>query len=906
MRVNYLLHIIFVFSFSIASGQLHLSVKNDEVLQKMTPGKQHTIVLQLENKTNNTLFAQTALNIAAQWDIISNGFKGDITTNQKKMVFISVYVPATTPPGLVEGKVVVLDKQNTIVAEVALQFNVPEVHQLEVQQLSSPTIVMAGETITSTFQINNKGNVAEEVVILTGASEEKKEHRVIEVDSSAVITVKRATDKRYQKVRQENVFLKVYREDAPEDVKRGYAMTTVYPVKMASEDAYFRYPVEASLYYNVFNAHDYQYNSFLVEAKGEGYLDTRKKQYLDFIVRSPNQNTINRFGMNDQYTFQYTYNKEFNVIVGDYSYRANRLGFISRYGFGFKANYTVKDWDVTAFYSSPRLSRIYTESLLGVKVLKQLSNTFNIGVSVSQSKENIWQYDAEIPNRSKETGQILVVESNYKNKGTLVEHESSVSFMPEHMATAHDTRIHHKKKNFTYNGNFTITGQNYFGTMRNSLRYANSFRYYKNKWSVGVGQGLSKINRKYNPDYELPEPFYETYFLSAGYKISQKQHTNIRVSNILREDRQEVKTFYYKEYGLDYTYRYMYGGLSLSFNGRLAKTQNLLSNEQVYRTTYANNISGAYQINSTFGLRANLNQNYTNRYGVSGLATNYYNYGVGANINLKGRMQLSAMYNSGFSPEEDYLQRDFITLNFGARVKRAHKFSARLNYYENALSSNDREWFSFLKYTYFFGAPLKRVKWQGAIQGEVKTTNASISVEKIKVKASSEEGFTNAFGHFNLKNLSKGSNFVWIDESSLPQGIVVRQKMPMEVVVNEGKTTRVVLDVMKAAALKGQFKIEETTKGEKAISLEGYLKIEGEGHTYYTESKEDGSFEVKGMVPGDYRVSIISLKNEKEFKKLTSEPHIRLVEEQEQFIEIALHKKARAIQFKQSNFSISM
>ena len=112
--------------------------------------------------------------------------------------------------------------------------------------------------------------------------------------------------------------------------------------------------------------------------------------------------------------------------------------------------------------------------------------------------------------------------------------------------------------------------------------------------------------------------------------------------------------------------------------------------------------------------------------------------------------------------------------------------------------------------------------------------------------------------------------------------------------------------MVKAATLKGQFKIEEATKGEKTISLEGYLKIEGEGHTYYTESKEDGSFEVKGMVPGDYRLSIISLKNEKEFKKLSSEQHIKLLEEQEQSIEIALHKKARAIQFKQSNFSISM
>ncbi|HEA81452.1 MAG TPA: hypothetical protein ENI01_13415, partial [Maribacter sp.] len=817
-------------------AQVEIRIKNDNALRNMTPASKHTIVAEVENTSNKTHYIRTILDLEDNWEIISGGTVGNLLPYQKKSIFITIYVPSNVSPGKRKAQLHLVTAEKAILQSISLDIIVPEYHRLVINKLSSPELVIAGETIENKFEILNKGNVDENIILYTGNDLKEGTTREVLADSSLVITITKETDKNFGKIRTENIHLNIVRVGDTKETIRGYATTKVYPIKMDKEDDFFRFPIEASVYYNTIYSQDNKFSSFLVEARGDGYFDQDKIHFFDFIIRTPNQNTINRFGMNDQYSFEYDYNNEFNVILGDYSYRPNRLGFISRYGFGLKLDYKFKNTTITGFYSKPRLAFSYSESLVGFKIQNQVSTTFNIAASLSQSKENVLIDRRISPEVEMQTGQILVLESNYKTDQTIINHESSISLSDSKVGTAHDLRVNQKYGDFNYNGNLTIAGKNYFGGLGNSFRYSNSLNYFQKKWGLSAGQALSRINERYNPIYSLPEPFYENYFISGNYKINQQNHTNIRFSNVLREDKQLEKSYHYKEYGFDYTYRYLNQGLSLSFNGRVSKTRNLLGFDTSYKSTYGHNLSGSYQISPTFGLRANLNHNYTNRYGASGNVTNFYNYGLGFNLNLRGRLNLSAMYNSGFSPEQDYLQRDFINLNFSTKINKVHRLSARLNYFENVLASNNKEVFSYLKYTYSFGAPLKRVNWRGSMTGTISAKDTSININKIKLNATGKDSYTDAFGNFEIKNLPLGNNFIMLDESTLPFGVVATQKIPLAVEIEKDEIAQLKIELVRAATLNGKLKIDDLINVNTSIDLHGYIKLEGVSHTYYTES----------------------------------------------------------------------
>ncbi|WP_072994574.1 carboxypeptidase-like regulatory domain-containing protein [Pseudozobellia thermophila] len=885
-------------------AQVDIRIKNDSVLYDMRPESKRTLVAEVENLSDTVQFVRTVLDLEDNWEIISNGFTGNLRPGEKRLVLVTVYVPNKVLPGKRRANLRLLSFKEKVLKSIALQMLVPEHHRLSISKLSSPDLVFAGETIYNKFEIVNKGNVDEEVMLHSDSDIEGARAQKIEAGSSLVITLKKETDKRFRKMKTENTHLSLVRTGDSVVTARGYALTKVYPLKMEAEDAFFRFPIEASLYYNTFNSKENNYASFMVETRGEGYLDQGKSHHFDFLVRTPNQNRVNRFGMNDQYSFTYDYDNEFNVVLGDYSYRPHRLGFVSRYGFGLKMEYHSGNTKFTTFYAKPRLPFLYTESIAGLKVGQKLSETFTVGASIASSTENVLSANTLSLEPELRTGQILVVESGYKTKNTLINHESSISTVNSTTGSAHDLSVSQKLDNVSYNGSFTFAGKNYFGGLGNSLRYANSLSYRHGKWGVGAGQALSKVNERYNPVYALPEPFYENYYIVGDYKIGKRQQVNVRWSNAVREDRQVQKSYHYKEHGLDYTYRYMHQGLSLSLNGRFSKTRNILSLDKTYRSTYGHNLSGAYRLTTVLGLRANMNHNYTNRYGISGQTSNFYNYGLGFNLNLKGRTTLSAMFNSGFSPEDSYLQRDFINLNLNTKIRRVHRLSVRLNYYENALAANRREVFSFLKYTYSLGAPLKRIRWRGTLGGSILTHNKGISVDRVKVNASGQDTYTDAFGNFEIKNLSVGTNYLVIDESTLPIGVVAVQRMPIEIDVRQDKEVQCEIELVEAAMVEGSLLLGQN-KGGEAPNLEGYLKLEGAVHTYYTESDKNGKFTIKSLVPGSYELSVVRLKHENDLKP-SKTYRITLAEGETLETTVELAKKDRGIKFRSSGFSVKI
>ncbi|MDP5043757.1 MAG: hypothetical protein NWQ06_02120, partial [Leeuwenhoekiella sp.] len=447
----------------------------------------------------------------------------------------------------------------------------------------------------------------------------------------------------------------------------------------------------------------------------------------------------------------------------------------------------------------------------------------------------------------------------------------------------------------------TITGENYFGSIRNSLQYSNNLFYKFNKWNVSAGNTVSRVNQRLDPLFYAAEPYFENTFILLGYRFNQKHSVDVRADQRQREDQLEPKSYFYKEKGITYRYLFSGGRFNFNFNGRVSKTRNLLSNFDGYRDSYAHNANASYMLFSGLSLRVGLNHNYNNRYGNSGLSTSYTRYNLGVNYNLNKVINFNGSYNSGFSPDDSYLRRDFINANLAVRVSKNHLFEIRANYFENAGAINNRELLAFGKYTYSFGAPLKRTMEQGGVDGFIFSEDDNISVENIKIITTGQRIASDEQGEFRLNNLPLGKNYVFIDDSSLPENIVSTRKAPFEVNVTSDNTADLSIELVKAAVVTG--KINLISKKD-TIGYKGYVKLSGADYNYFIETDASGSFTFKNIVPATYTLTLIRFKEQNDYEKM-SDYKITASSGKQEDIQIYLTAKEQKIKFNTTNFIIS-
>ena len=863
--------------------------------------KSHTLIIEVENNDAKTINLLAEALLPKTWRVISISDLGTIEPNKKKMVLISLFIPADSPPEKVAATIAIKNNNGITIVSKEVFLSIAANYDLEVYNLYTPSKLQAGETIEAKYEIKNKGNIEQEIFL--SSKNNIKGEKLIKIAPNSQVTVdlNQETDAKYFDFRNIGTYLNVI-SNTSEKVYKSFGSTQVFPSKLKQKDAFFRYPVRASLNYNSHTYKDNHFSTISSEFIGDGYLDVNKKNYLNFIIRAPQQQNLKRFGVTDQYSLIYKYNNSTTVYLGDHAYYINRLGFDSRYGMGFKVDQNIKDWTLSAFYSKPRLYSFNSEALFGIKSVYHFTKSLHLGIAVERSEGTVMGANKNIEENLDEKGQIATFNFEYRNKNTFINAESSTSMTNKNVDYANYLTLVQKYKNLTYSGSFTVAGKNYFGTIGNSLQYSNSLYYKVNKFDFVVGQTLSQVNKRLDPLFFAAEPYYENYYGKIGYRFGKKNYINIRFDKRVREDQLEPKNYFYKEYGMDYRYLYSNSAFVLSFNGRIAKTQNLLSDNLQYRNTYAHNLNASYRFSDHLSLRGGVNHNYSNRYGTSNFNTNYFRYTMGFNYNFNKNFRFNATYNSGFSPEENYLRRDFINAKLTVRVAKNHLFELRANYYENPGAVNKRELLAFGKYTYSFGVPLKRILEQGGVDGYVQLNDNTIDIKGIKIIAAGKSVVTNDKGRFELNNLSLGKNYILMDESTLPFGIIAAVQTPFEVTIQKDQKTDLNIELVRSATVTGNLIYPQL--GKPIINnLEGYLKLENDDFSYNVESNAKGAFQFKNIVPGTYKLTLIHYKGN-QFFELDKETTVTVSEGEKEIIEVIVKGKERKIQFKSKNFKI--
>lgn len=864
--------------------------------------KQHTLIVEIEN--NGVLIDSLAqeIKLPKKWKLVSLSTFKAIKKGEKKLLFISFYIPSNFPA--VKTKATIKMKRgNKVFGFYTVDFKIKENNNLKVFNIYAPQHVEAGKIIETSFAIENKGNVTQEISLKSRNTIIGKTTYKIAPDSTLVVKLNQKTDSKTYSFRRISTGIEIERKTSTE-VLKSYKSVSVFPIKIKQEDPYFRFPIRASLFYNSYTSDAEHYAAMSAEITGNGFLDIEKNHHLDFIIRGPKALNRNRFSVVDQYSLTYNYKNKTRVYLGDHSFQINRLGFTNKYGMGFKIDQRVNNLMFSAFYTKPRLYDYNSGAIYGVKATYFASKKITGGISYTSSE------DLFIENQQTNTsGNIITLDFDYKDSSTRILAESSYSFNNQFKIDgASFVSISKRYKKFNYFGNFITAQKNYLGAINNSLQLSNILSYSMQKLTFGIGHTISRVNEKLDPLFYASEPFYENLNFNIDYRVSKYNTARISLYKRKRQDRLIPVNYDYNEQGLKYSYNFrtLNNVFSGNFSGRIAKTKNLLNTNQYYRNTFANNINLSFRFTNKFNIRARFSHDKNNRYGIVNTNTDYYRYGAGFSYNASRNFNINANYNSGFSPEDSYLKRDFINFNMMTNLSKNHRVEVRINYFENPGEVNKKQVLAFAKYTYTFGAPLKKIIKQGGLIGSVYSKDKSINTKGIKIIAAGKTVLTDKYGNFELNNLSLGKNYILVDQSTLENGVITSAKIPYEVIIKDNKQANINIELVKSASLKGDFWIdlEKLKFKNNKYNLQGYIKIHNKDFTYYTSINKNGEFNFREIVPGDYKLTILSFSSGNVQFKYDNNIQILLKKGEITTKKIEIQLKKRKIKFNNKNFKI--
>ena len=865
--------------------------------------KQHTLIVEISNNGNQLDSLTQNIILPNKWKLVSLSSLSSINKNGKKLVFISFHIPSNFKFGRAKATLQIKNELNTVIGSFDVFFNVAKNTSLNVFNIYAPQHVEAGKLIETSFAIENKGNVTQEISLSSRNTIVGKDVFKIAPDSTIVVKLNQKTNVKAYSFRSVGTGIEVSSNEFKEVVK-SYKSVSVFPIKIKQKDPYFRFPIRASLYYNSYSSNSEHYSAMSAEVTGNGYLDVDRNHYLDFIVRGPKELNRRRFSVVDQYSFIYSFKDETKIYLGDHAFQINRLGFTNKYGMGFKIDQKVNNVMLSAFYTKPRLYDFNSGAVYGVKATYFDSEKLSGGISLTRSE------DILLDNRKTNiSGEIITADVDYRDDTTTILGESSISFNEgKTIDAASYLSINKRFNNLTYAGNYVISGKNYLGAINNSLQATNNIFYSINKLTFGLGHTVSKVNRKLDPLFYATEPYYENINLSVNYRLSQYNTIRLGFYNRKRQDKLIPKNYDYNERGIKYSYNFRTKNnvFSGNFNGRVAKTKNLLSTSVNYRNTYANNLNLSYRITNKINVRTKFSHNSNNRYGNANTISNFYRYGAGFSYRATNKINFNANYNSGFSPEQAYLKRDFVNINMMAKISNNHMLEFRANYFENPGEFDRKQVLAFAKYTYTFGAPLKKIIKQGGLTGSVFSLDNTINIKGVKIIAAGKTVLTDKNGNFELNNLSLGKNYILVDQSTLEKGVITSAKIPYEVIIKDNNQANINIELVKSSSLKGKFWIdlEKIKFRNNNYNLQGYIKIQNKDFIYYTSINKSGEFKFQEIVPGNYKLTILSFSSNSAQFIFDTNIQILLNKGEATFKAIELKLKERRIKFKNKNFKI--
>lgn len=867
-------------------------------IQDVKPGAYFSLFIEVRKEFANSFPGNEGrLKIPNEWSILSEK-KILKETGVRYMYTISTSKESASKIHYLDFGLFVKDK---IIAFESIGVNISESYQLEVVTLGKTPFILEGDTLETSFLIQNLGNSPETVKLSTNSGKLDVDSLIIKPSTSKVVKLFQIVPITTQSSWQisSDITLNV------EGRKPIYQVTSVpvYTDREKKLDNDLRIPIEVGVNHLNYKLGNTSVNAFQFNAQGRGYLDFKEKHYIDFLANGPNNSSLPNLGNYDQYSLNYIYKGNTSVVVGDYTNKVSNLLEFGRAGRGVKLSHKINDNNVSFFYQNARFA-VNQKFSVGATYEMPLKNENKVKFSYISKKfqESSGKYMST-----------LVSSSGYFNwKNLEVDAELSFGMAKKKLGMAIYGELDYSIGKLKLHSQVIKAGKDFKGFYTNSDFLMNSVNYRVNdKIVLGVNSSFSRINPSLDIIRYAVSPLSKSNSAFFSYRISNKHSLMFNYTRQEREDRMEPASYHYKESFGNVSYSYYSERLELNAQTRFGKSSNLLvSDKQENRGSYAATLQPLVSVTPWLKIGAYAEYQHTNKFSADNSSQNLFYYGGSVSMNYREFISLNFMYRNNYAPDEFFEKRNFTNASLAFNFKnQSLALVGGRSFSPSLASSGQNSSFFSIKYTIKLNPRLAKNKNIGHMGGKLVGVSEGIPKKGIMVKLGPYKTLTDSTGSFHFNNIYPDKYLFTIPPSFELSGIKSLEKTPLEVDIVSDSTSYVEIPLVKTGGVAGVLNIRATDKYD--YTKEGksrpvvLAKLTNGKETLVTAITKNNEYSFKEVKPGEWLLKVYIPGNQEEYEILNSESHVYVESSKVELVNFTLRTIKRKIQNTGQQFHLS-
>lgn len=893
--------IIFISIFGLLFGQnaecqipesisINFLKKEIEVL----PGQITNIPFAVKNNSNQPFQFIPEISTPDKINAITILPLSEIKPSEQKINIYTLQIPSNFPVGLYKVSVNILNAETRdTVAMNYTNIKVGEVENITMQMVELPANIIAGESFSASFLLQNFGNTSKKVVMETFNCDNINNSEVsLKPGESATITVSKKTSPDLPEAKQE--FFRVRAHVSGEVVKSMYRSVMVFPAKNRKKDLYYRFPVSMSATYLSTNQQNNFESAYQFELYGSGNLDPAGKHQLEFLARGPNSSNLSFLGLYDQYYISYS-NKNLDLFVGEKSYAFTPLTESSRFGLGVESRIKLNNGISFGFlYVKPRFYENISDELAVYTGFEK--NRYN-SVDVYY-----------VMKREEQTNDLTLlgsISSKFRPlEKTSVEIEYSRGEYHNIADNAFRTNINTQFSIFSLSGNYIYTGKNYPGYYSNSRFYSGSFSMnITQKMSLGMYARQDFSNAQLDTFF-VTAPFSKSIQTIWNYNIAPRTYLKIYWKEYEKKDRLALDKFHYKTKSLNSQFRRKLTKFEYILQAEYGKTTNYLQETlKNKQTSYRASANLSYRFNSNHAVRAFTSWSNINSF----VSSDQRNLTAGLSISSQIGRNLKANFHiqNAYDIDDYYRNRNLMQLNLDYNFWKNHNISLRSFYTIFKQQTDNPEFTLAATYTYDIGVPVKQVLKAGELTGRIVNIDDE-PANGIVLRLLNKSVITNKNGEFTFKSIPPGIHLLTVDRSNFEIDEITNIPNPTEIEIIEDLETTINLRIVKGAKIEGNFFAIQNNNSDEKIRIRNIiLELKNEFEQFRITSDAGGNFSFPLIRPGEWELKIYTNSIPSGFNIDHSSFIFNLNSGEKKNLSIELKPKKRNIIFKSQGISVS-
>ncbi|MBW8001595.1 MAG: hypothetical protein FVQ80_06185 [Planctomycetes bacterium] len=823
-----------------------------------------TVAFGIKNPTKHKLTFVPKLKMPKGWSQIAGSKTIELAPNENKTNLIGFSVPKKTPAGEYSLDYTITEQQYPDLREsTSFKVIVKPVIKVAVDLIESPKYVIAGEKYQSFFVVRNQGNTEYDIQIKVNGSEEtnyvidNEKFKLLPGQAKAVVVTAATDQQSKRKVRHAIHFVAAVTEQNVEIAQSAAtSVVEVIPLASGEEKPYHTIKTQAIISY-VSEKGSKDSSGAQITIKGQGTLDEEGKKNVKFHFTGPDIVDKSIFGQRDEYLFSYWTDK-YQLHLGDRAFRLSNLTEGYLYGRGLETSLNLNDdltlgmYHVETRWLEPGIEE--TAAFLDYNINEKAK----IGLNYLRKNDNFASND------------IVSIETEIAPaKNTKLELEYALGSGADRKDNGYIVRLYGRDSIVNYFLKLIHAGPDYPGYYKDLDYLTSGFALKINK-NLKLNASLRFEKNNLDMNQTLSSAAFERYStVGLGYSFNNKNNTTLHF-DWLNRDRQDQlidPLFDYQQDSLRVALAHNLGKFALQGSADIGKTKDRITNQNSKTERYT----------ATLNFRPN-NKQYYRAYAYydedvdsTGTGTRGITLGFKTRQQIAERTFFSMLLETNDFEAETASDRDNLQMGLDHIFKNKNKLSIKLRHTRYRGTTSRDATSLLMQYTIPMGLPISKRKSIGSVYGFIYDNKSQKAIDGAIVNLNDLITATDTSGRFSFNAVRPGIYYLNVNNDSLGENRLTKQKTPIQITVAGGKATQVDLQAVVKTSLTGQVMVYRyDTQKLKSDDLSA------ENNTYYSSGTGITKGQ-KGKLVEDYGLqnTIIELKKNDETKRVMTDRHGR-------------------------------